>query len=301
MTAERERTGSARLELRGTLGEAELEVLCIELEDPEQPLAAVDLRGLESLEPATLATLATSLQRLDRMGAFPLDQVTAAGESCCLSEEGLAALRRPEGGAWHLDDGRGLLGWQTFSSGDGAQTAAFEVQARLGQHASWSRSSVQAMATIAFELAENVRQHSSSPGGVVALGIDKSRQLVKLAVADGGIGIPASLRRNPKFEDVDDDLMAVERAMRAGASGEPGTGGGMGLFFTRAMVRGNGGRILVRSANAKCEESDERKATRMLPRLHGTLVGIEARADRPLDDEAIRKRMRTLSGSGGVG
>lgn len=89
--------------------------------------------------------------------------------------------------------------------------------------------------------------------------------------------------------------------MQAGASGEPGTGGGMGLYLTRAMVRGNGGRVLVRSGDAKCVESDERTVARRLARMHGTLIGIEARSDRPLQDDEIRARMRALSGAGGGG
>ncbi len=193
--------GSPGLILRGALREAQLDALCAELEQLKGPLGEIDLRDLTVLEPPTLAVLAAALQRLEREGLGDLSQALPCREAgCCLDSEGLAALEQGEGSRWHVR-GVHVLGWKTFGSEEGTLSAAFEVALKLRQHTQWSSHSARAMAGLIFELGENVRQHSESPQGVVAMAIDKRLERVKLAVADSGIGIRASLKRNPKFND----------------------------------------------------------------------------------------------------
>ncbi|HET7484937.1 MAG TPA: ATP-binding protein [Solirubrobacterales bacterium] len=295
------RQAPSRLLLRGDLPEAELDSLCTELAGGGRP-AAVDLDGLGGLEPATLAVLVSSLRRLHRRGICSLaEAIPSAEPGSCLDRRGLAELGKAEGGLWRRC-GRGrVLGWHTFASGEGALRAAFNVASRLREDTGWSLPSFAAIAGLAFELGENVRQHSASPEGALALETDASGERMRVAVADAGVGIRASLARNPEHADLDDDLSAIERAVRAGETSEPGTGGGMGLYLTRTMVRGNGGRVLLRSGEASWQESDERRRRRGLSPLRGTLIGIEARTDRPLHDDEIWEQIDALSGPPGVG
>lgn len=282
--------------LRGDLSEAELDALCAELNDAARP-ASVDLGGLMRLEAPTLAVLVSSLRRLQRREIVAIDDIVPCGiRGCCLDERGLAELAKPEGGVWRRCGEHRILGWQTFASGEGALLAALGVARRLQKDTGWPASSFAAMAGLAFELGENVRQHSDSPEGALALETDGSGKRIRMAVADAGIGIRASLIRNPKHADIDDDLVAIERAVRAGETGEPGTGGGMGLYLTRAIVRGNGGRVLLRSGEARWEECDDRRRERRLAPLLGTLIGIETRTDRTLHDDQIWERVDALGG-----
>jgi ABC-type transporter Mla MlaB component len=293
------RQGPSRLVLRGDLPEAELDTLCAELYCARP--ASVDLSRLGTLEPATLAMLVSALRGLQREGACSLaDIAPCAIPGSCLGAEGLAQLAGPEGSRWQRQ-GRRLLGWQTFASGQAALAAAISVALGLRHHSGWSIKSSAAMAGLAFELGENVRQHSDCLEGALALQTDPEGDRVTMAIADAGIGIRASLERNPKYDDLDDDLDAIEAAVRAGETGEPGTGGGMGLYLTRAMVRGNGGRVLVRSGEAGWEECEARRRRRGLEPLRGTLIGVEARTDRPLHDEELWARIDALSRSGGGG
>lgn len=293
------RQAPSRLVLGGDLPEDELDSLCAEL-DCARP-AAVDLSRLGALEPATLAILISTLRGLQREGACSLaDIVPCATPGSCLGAEGLEQLVGSEGSRWQRQGSR-LLGWQTFASGQAALAAAVSVGLGLRHHSGWSIQSSAAMAGLAFELGENVRQHSDCPEGALALQTDPEGDRVTMAIADAGIGIRASLERNPKYDELDDDLDAIEAAVRAGETGEPGTGGGMGLYLTRAMVRGNGGRVLVRSGEAGWEEREERRRRRELQPLRGTLIGIEARTDRPLHDEELWARIDSLNRSGGGG
>lgn len=291
---ERPRT---QLALRGELREDDLDALCAELEAADGAIADIDLGGLEGLEPVTLAVLVATLRDRAQRGTCDLLRAIPCSDSlaCCLDARGVAALVEPEGGRWQAGaDGR-VLGWKAFASGEGSLTAAATVVTQLGQHTAWPQPSCGALAGLALEIAENVRQHSASSEGALAIEIDRQAERVRLAIADTGIGIRASLARNPEFSDIDDDLVAIETAMKAGETGEPGSGGGMGLYLARAMVRGNDGRILLRSGEASCEENEKRVTQRRLVPLRGTLIGIEARTDRVLATDGIGRHLSALA------
>jgi len=286
------------VQLRGHLPDAELDTLCTELAHFDGSVAtAIDLVDLGLLQPSTLALLVASLRQLHHGDVGCLGHITPCHETDrCLDADAIAQLARDDGSRWQdCGDGR-ELGWQIFSSGEGVQRAAHRIVAQLRRNTSWPLPSVAQMASLAFELSENVRQHSGGNEGVVALETDSSGAEVRMAIADTGIGIRASLARNPKYADLDDDddLIAIEAAMCAGESAEPGAGGGMGLYLARNAVRRNGGRLLLRSGEARCEEGDERWPERHLPRLRGTLIGIQASTDEPLDDDAVWARVREL-------
>jgi hypothetical protein len=281
------------LTLCGDLSEADLDALCAELLDSASP-TLVDLSRLGGLEPATLAVIVSSLRRLRGDGIFSTaDVVPCAEPASCLDEPALIELEKPEGGVWKRCGQNRILGWQAFASGGGALAAALSVARLLQENTSWPTSSYAAMSALAFELGENVRQHSASPEGVLALEADGADERIRVAIADAGIGIRASLARNPAHANLYDDLTAIERAVSPGGTGEPGAGGGMGLYLTRVMVRGNGGRVFVRSGEASWEEGDERRRLRRLPPLSGTLIGIEARTDEPLHDGEVWARSTT--------
>lgn len=112
---------------------------------------------------------------------------------------------------------------------------------------------------VIVELLRNVVQHSQDPhGGYVAANLwdmDSGRPMVQLAVADAGIGIPASLRTlHPTLTDPE---AALEKSLWPHISGtfEEGLTGtqqnaGMGLFFIAEMAKLTNGTLLVASRGA---------------------------------------------------
>lgn len=195
-----------------------------------------------------------------------------------------------------MGDPPATLCFQSFAGNVGVDrvTAAFSQQ--LVSDTDWSSSSLKSLGTTIFELGENVIQHSESAGGVAVLRVCPEEQRIALAIADGGIGIRRSLVRNPEFGDIGDDLTAIVKAMGAQATGEAGTGGGMGLFLARCLVRSNGGTFLVRSGEARREEGETLSDSSQLPHLQGTLISVEARTDRPFDyDDNVAERLRLRS------
>ena len=97
------------------------------------------------------------------------------------------------------------------------------------------------------ELALNAAQHSLSPEGSSATlecfsGDDETVFLV--GIADAGIGIPSSLRRNPEHRPIPDDEVAILRATEMDVTGtlEPR---GIGLYHVTERVRAYRGELAI--------------------------------------------------------
>jgi two-component system sensor histidine kinase SenX3 len=93
------------------------------------------------------------------------------------------------------------------------------------------------LALVVSNLVENAVHYTSS-GGMVNLEISRDGQMVRLTVADTGIGIPP------------EDLAHVfDRFYRADPARSRNAGGsGLGLAIARAIVESHGGSIRARSA-----------------------------------------------------
>lgn len=288
---------SPSLTLSGDFNQPDLDSLCDELQglltwSGEEPVH-IDLRGLENLDPIPLAVLLTSLGGLcNRQVWDPLGDAESLDETPrleCLHPQRLKNLLVGGDGHWEKrDDESTILGCECFAGLDGVDRVTRSLYRQLAIHTDWSTPSLKSMNGMIFELSENVIQHSKTTGGIAVLRICPGDQQISLAIADHGIGIRESLARNPEYSDMEDDLAAISKAMGPRTTGEPGTGGGMGLFLARCLVRSNGGNFMVRSGEACREENDCRIDLERLPTLHGTLVSVEARTDLPFEyDQSV--------------
>lgn len=167
---------------------------------------------------------------------------------------------------------------------------------------------------VIVELLRNVVQHShASKGGRVTadlLHMESGRPMVQLAVADTGIGIPASLATlHPNLSNPE---AALEKALWPHISGtfEEGLTGtqqnaGMGLFFIAEMAKLTSGTLLVASRGATLllsgwRDEEGRHTLRLIePRgtgFPGTLVAFQLPvgdvADYPALIETIKERAK---------
>ena len=108
------------------------------------------------------------------------------------------------------------------------------------------------MSGIFHELALNAVQHSMSAAGcyvVLAYATVAPTGIVYVVgVADGGIGIPASLRQNPDLTHTlsDAESIAYATELHVTGTGEPQRG--LGLDHVMQVVKGNGGNFVLISA-----------------------------------------------------
>ena len=101
------------------------------------------------------------------------------------------------------------------------------------------------------ELVFNAAQHSFSPQGSCATVecFECGGEVTYIiAVADAGIGIPSSLRKNSKYADVVDDWSAISSATELGVTGTKEQRG-VGLHYVAERVRAYLGELAIISGN----------------------------------------------------
>lgn len=126
------------------------------------------------------------------------------------------------------------------------------------------------------EVCQNIPEHSESTGWV---GIQKyfyekrlSKNVVKIAVMDSGIGIRQSLGRQSWSDSV-----AIRKALFEGISRHEEVGRGHGLTRVKGLVEAWGGKMTIRSGTAKTgvfPEWDSERVPRRLKHWPGTQVSI---------------------------
>lgn len=129
------------------------------------------------------------------------------------------------------------------------------------------------------EMANNVRQHSRGIGFVAAQ-TTLSDGYVKIAIADGGCGIPASLKDAgfPWSQDLADEDM-IEQAMvaRVSSKGQPANEG-VGLTLSSRIVDLMGGHMLIASGAGTVIRGGgsvlKKGRFEIGNRFPGTLIGI---------------------------
>jgi hypothetical protein len=139
------------------------------------------------------------------------------------------------------------------------------------------------------EIAQNVADHADARGGAVGIAeVTRGGDEVEVTIADFGVGIRASLERNPKHKSLT-DLEALKIAVSPGGSGrvDPPAPAGLGLYFIQLMLRDNGGELAVRSAEAELVIGPSPSESLGLTTMSGTLVTLRFRTDKPVRLEPI--------------
>jgi anti-sigma regulatory factor (Ser/Thr protein kinase) len=135
-----------------------------------------------------------------------------------------------------------------------------------------AREDLNALEWAVNETTENVLSHSESAfGGFVQLSAFTSRRQVEMVVADGGIGIPATIRQ--RFPGTFPDSRAVDLAIQEGVTHLPQQHQGNGLFGTVEIARVTKGYVRIHSGYAHLAYEGDRLLLDddKIP-LNGTLV-----------------------------
>ncbi|WP_426753440.1 ATP-binding protein [Myxococcus sp. Y35] len=160
------------------------------------------------------------------------------------------------------------------------------------------------------ELLRNVVQHSLDPlGGIVGAQLNRggrnaAQPVVQVAVADAGLGIPASLQSRHALADA---KTALEKSLwphisSAFDEGETGSAqnAGMGLFFISEMTKLVGGRLVIatRGATLMLQGDEDFENPHGIQQLlsgvgyPGTLVAFEMPAEAAQDYDGMIETIR---------
>lgn len=135
-----------------------------------------------------------------------------------------------------------------------------------------------ACATALGAATENVLDHARSPIGAL-VAAQRYNNGLELAVVDLGLGIPTTLRREPKYAGLS-DLEAVERALDDKVTSTGKDGRGAGLYeLVSAVGRAGNSTLVIRSGRAHLTTSvrsrikDMQRATPSSP-VPGTWISV---------------------------
>jgi anti-sigma regulatory factor (Ser/Thr protein kinase) len=175
-----------------------------------------------------------------------------------------------------------------------AQNIASEILAVFRGAGTYDKATLNAIDTALSEIFSNCFFHAEAGREICGLACAQSwphALLAQVVVADVGIGIRGSLRRNPEHHERLEKENAAELATELGVTSKPAPGGahsGYGLTVARQLMEKHGGNFLLLSSNEGFRATEHGSQARELRvSWQGTIVGVEWRTDRPFDIGAV--------------
>lgn len=131
------------------------------------------------------------------------------------------------------------------------------------------------------ELLMNVTQHSNVQyGNYVCANSIPTKHLIRVCVLDSGIGILNSLRRNPKYENLDNDIDAIRRSLEYGITSFKDTERGLGLDNLMQLIRSNKGEMQIVSGKGMISILSDGISDKTLQKYYqGTIVNVVLNID----------------------
>lgn len=147
-----------------------------------------------------------------------------------------------------------------------------QVLNTLTSHFEIEVSILQSLSYCFYEMLDNVHIHSGKPLGTAITHFDKENNVLKVLVADDGVGIRESLSMNEKYRAVSE-----EEALRICLqdSVTDGKGMGFGLYATSRLVKNAGLRFVLHSGTHKLIEEKGQTSVFDNGLWHGTIIYME--------------------------
>ncbi|WP_218917127.1 hypothetical protein [Alicyclobacillus acidocaldarius] len=123
------------------------------------------------------------------------------------------------------------------------------------------------------EILGNVFIHARSPYGAIAFVMTRPKlNITEICIADSGLGIPNTLRQNPRYSHLS-DLECLEKSLEFGVTG--GNGQGNGLYHVRRFIEENRGVFKIYSPRGMLCMNNGNISVCEKHRWQGTLLHME--------------------------
>ena len=158
------------------------------------------------------------------------------------------------------------------------------VMRTLTSHMEIEVSVLQALSYCFYEILDNVHIHSGKPLGTAITYFDQPQNILKILVADDGMGIWHSLKENPSYADITE-----EESLRACLqdSVTDGKGMGFGLYATSRMIKDAGMKFVLHSGNHKLIIQDGKTEVTANGFWQGTILYMELNTSREIDPQSV--------------
>lgn len=159
-----------------------------------------------------------------------------------------------------------------------------QVMQTLTSHFEIDVSILQALSYCFYEILDNVHIHSGKPLGTAITHYDASEDVLRILVADDGMGIRQSLAGNEKFHHIteaDAIRMCIEDSVT------DGKGMGFGLYATSRLMKDVGLQFILHSGNHKLIHKGDSTEVIENGYWQGTIVYMEITTSKEIDPNDV--------------
>lgn len=159
-----------------------------------------------------------------------------------------------------------------------------DVVNALTSHIEIEISVLQALSYCLYEMMDNVHIHSGKPLGTAITYYDDEKHVLRILIADDGIGIKASLTENIKYKDISE-----EKALRICLEDKAtdGKGMGFGLYTTSKLVDSIGKIFILHSGSHILITKNGETSVLKNGYWQGTLIYLEIETRKEIDPNQV--------------
>ncbi len=243
----------------------------------------LDFSKVKRAFPNGFVPMIVLLEQIKKQGV-EFEIVLPVDEACRrnIIESNYAAYLSPDAG-YPLTDKPNAL--HQFSDDSSLNDLISRQIHQILERATYAEGVLQSFEWALNEIAGNVLVHAGVEHGWVQVVVHPSTHHMAIAVADGGVGISASIRKAFPEKQLDED--AIAHALKEGITSRPDFGQGKGLTGTLQIVKINaGGRLSIHSQKGRVEWLNERLDIKGdFPPFPGTFVDIQLNTAEPIEIE----------------
>ena len=155
-----------------------------------------------------------------------------------------------------------------------AMTSHFEIEVSV----------LQALSYCLYEIMDNVYIHSGKPLGTAITQYDDRAKLLRILIADDGMGIRKSLAENEKYKDIT-ETEALQLCLKDSIT--DGKGMGFGLYTTSRLVDNIGKEFILHSGRHKLIIKDGNTSIVENGFWQGTLIYLEIGTGKEIDPNQV--------------
>jgi len=159
-----------------------------------------------------------------------------------------------------------------------------DVVSAMTSHFDIEVSVLQALSYCLYEMMDNVHIHSGKPLGTAMTHYDEAQKVLRILIADDGMGIRASLAENEKYKNITEPealKMCLEDTIT------DGKGMGFGLYTTSRLVNSIGKEFILHSGSHKLIIKDGQTSVIENGFWQGTLIYMEIGTNEEIDPNQI--------------
>ena len=155
-----------------------------------------------------------------------------------------------------------------------AMTSHFEIEVSV----------LQALSYCLYEMMDNVHIHSGKSLGTAITHFDKSSEVLRILIADDGMGIRASLAENKEYSDIS-EAEALRLCLQDTVT--DGKGMGFGLYTMAQLIDKIGKKMILHSGSHKLIIKDGETTCMENGFWQGTLIYMEIGTDKEIDPNQV--------------